>query len=142
MTSTTDWLSANSSGNRTPGVSFKTVGDKIVGKVISTPRTVETEFGQRLVIELEASGDTDASSSEGAITGGELVSLWVKPGAMATALRTALTEAKVDGIAEGDTLAFQYTGDGEASKPGWNPPKQYRAKVQPARPAVGVDDLL
>lgn len=147
MTQATDWLSQNAnSGSGGPGVHFGAVGDKVIGKIIGTPKTVETEFGQRLVIELIAADESTASKGarggDGRIVGGDEVTLWIKPGAMATALKAAIVEAKASGISEGDTIAMQYAGDGVSSKPGWNPPKLYNAKLKPAAPSVSVDDLL
>jgi len=147
MTQTTDWLSQNSSsGSSGPGVHFGSVGDKVIGQIVSQPKTVETEFGQRLLIELiAADGCTAAKGArggEGPIAAGDDITLWVKPGAMATALKQAISEAGATGISEGDTIAMQYSGDGVSSKAGWNPPKLYNAKLKAAKPTVAIDDLL
>jgi hypothetical protein len=147
MTQATDWLSQNSSSSSSgPGVHFGTVGDKVIGQITAQPKTVETEFGQRLLIELlAADGCTAAKGArggEGPITAGDEITLWVKPGAMATALKQAITEAGATGISEGDTIAMQYSGDGVSSKAGWNPPKLYNAKLKAAKPTVNIDDLL
>jgi hypothetical protein len=143
---TTDWLSANAGGNGGPGVYFGTPGDKVVGVIEGTPHQVTTEFGDRLVIELVASASSTASKGtngeEGPIADGDSVTLWCKPGAMAAALKKALADAGARGLTEGDTIAVQYTGDGERSKPGWNPPKLYAAKYVPATPSVSLDDLV
>ena len=144
MTDTMNWLDQNAGGSGSPGVAFKTIGAKIVGSITGQPRKVDTEFGERLVIELTATDGTTATLGDGApINTGDEVTLWLKPGAMATAVKAACTAAGVPGLSIGDTLAFAYTGDGVASKAGWNPPKQYAAKLQPAAPpSVSVDDLL
>jgi hypothetical protein len=147
MTQATDWLSQNSSSsNSGPGVHFGQVGDKVIGQIIAQPKTVETEFGQRLLIELVAADGCTAAKGarggEGPIVAGDEITLWVKPGAMATALKQAITEAGATGISEGDTIAMQYSGDGQSSKAGWNPPKLYVAKLKAAKPSVNIDDLL
>jgi hypothetical protein len=147
MTQTTDWLSQNSSsGSSGPGVHFGDIGDKVIGQIISQPKTVETEFGQRLLIELiAADGCTAAKGArggEGPIQAGDEITLWIKPGAMATALKQAINEAGANGLTEGDTIALQYSGDGQSSKAGWNPPKLYNAKLKAAKPTVAIDDLL
>lgn len=142
MTTTTEWLSANSSNDRTPAVGFTTIGAKIVGRIIGTPRIVDTEFGSRLVIELEAHDGSTATGAGEPINAGDVVSVWIKPGAMATAIAGAIKEAGATGLGEGDIIAVQYVADGVASKPGWNPPKQFRARLQPARATVAVDDLI
>ena len=143
MSETMNWLDANAGGSGAPGVAFKTVGAKIVGTISGQPRRVDTEFGERLVVELSAADGTTATLGDGeTINPGDDVTLWLKPGAMATAVKQACTAAGVAGLSVGDTLAFAYTGDGVASKAGWNPPKQYAAKLQPSTPSVSVDDLL
>lgn len=147
MTQTSDWLSQNSSaGNSGPGVHFGEIGDKVVGQITEQPKTVETEFGQRLLIELVAQDGCTASKGarggEGPIVAGDEVTLWIKPGAMATALKQAISEAGASGITEGDVMALQYSGDGVSSKAGWNPPKLYAAKIKPAKPSVSIDDLI
>jgi hypothetical protein len=147
MTQATDWLSQNSSASSSgPGVHFGAIGDKVIGQITSQPKTVETEFGQRLLIELVAhDGSTAAKGARGAegpIVAGDEVTLWIKPGAMATALKQAISEAGATGITEGDIVALQYTGDGVSSKAGWNPPKLYAAKLKAAKPSVSIDDLI
>ena len=68
--------------------------------------------------------------------------LYVK-GQMTVALREALKSAGVKGLEVGGMLAVQYEKDGEPSKPGFNPPKIYKAQFKPApKSAVSVDDLL
>lgn len=142
MSTTSEWLSANSTSDRTPAVSFTNIGMKIVGAVVGTPRGVDTEFGSRLVIDINVHDGSTVTAAGEPVQAGDIVSIWIKPGAMATALSTAIKEAGVTGIGEGDVIAVQYSGDGVASKPGWNAPKQFRAKITPARPTVAVDDLI
>lgn len=146
MTMSMDWLSKNTGGgDGNPGVYFGTPGMKVIGKIADTPKEVDTQYGARLVVELVAvDGSTALKGTEGVdgvIEAGDEVTLWVKPGLMAAAIRTAITAAGADGLSEGDTLAVQYTGDGE-KKPGKNPPKIYAAQYQPAKAAVSVDSLI
>lgn len=142
----TNWLDQNAGGSGGPGVFFGTVGDKVVGVITGTPRPVETEFGERLVVELVAADGCTATKGtngeDGPIQAGDDITLWVKPGAMASALRNAVRDAGVDGLSEGDTLAIAYSGDGERRKAGWNPPKLYQARYTPAKPAVSLDSLV
>lgn len=67
-------------------------------------------------------------------------------GNMQQAVRDAIKAAGATTIEEGGTLAVQYTGNGTASKPGFNPPKEYRSQYAPpvAQPAtaVAVADLI
>ena len=138
-----DWLAQNSGGSGAPGVAFKQQGAKIIGKISADARKVETEFGDRLVIDLIVAAGSTATLGDGSpVNEGDDVTLWVKPGAMAQALKGACTTAGVSGISVGDTLAFAYTGDGHQPKAGFNAPKQYACKVQPAVGIVGVDDLI
>lgn len=60
-------------------------------------------------------------------------------GNMLKALKDAFRKAGVK-PAIGGTLAVKYTGDGEAKKRGFNPPKLYVAQYAP--PVGGLDDLL
>lgn len=142
----TNWLDDNSGGNDHPGVAFTEPGATLAGVVDSTPRAVTTQYGDRLVVEVVAAAGTTAPKGtegvDGPIEIGEAVSLWVKPGAMAAAIRDACKAAGVKGIAAGDTLVVRYTADGEKSKPGQNPPKLYAAKYVPAKPAASLDDLI
>lgn len=62
-------------------------------------------------------------------------------GKMLQAVRQALAEAKAK-LEVGGDLVVKYTGDGEPSKKGFNPPKLYKAKYTPPKPAaVDLDDL-
>lgn len=66
-------------------------------------------------------------------------------GQMQQAVRDAIKAAGVSTIQEGGTLAVQYVSDGEASRAGFNKPKQYRAQYEPPKTDVGAvsaDDLL
>lgn len=71
--------------------------------------------------------------------------IYVK-GNMQQAVRDAIKAAGAEKIEEGGTLAVQYTGNGQATTVGFNPPKLYKAqyKAPAASPvsAVAVDDLL
>jgi hypothetical protein len=142
----TDWLDQNSGGAGGPSVYFGTIGDKVVGVIESTPRTVDTEFGERLVIELKAAdGSTatkGANGEDGPIVDGDSVTVWCKPGAMASALKRAIADAGATGLSVGDTLAIAYSGDGEKKKAGWNAPKLYAAKYVPAKPSKSIDELV
>lgn len=139
-----DWLTNNSGGSGNPGVAFDTIGAKVKGRIAAEPRQVETQYGERLVIELVALDGCTATVGEtrSAINTGDQVTLWVKPGAMARAIREAIIAAGSTGLEEGATLALAYIGDGDR-KPGKNPPKLYKAAYEAARPAVSIsDDLL
>lgn len=137
-----NWLTDNSGGNGGPGVYFGTVGALVVGNILGKPRVVETEYGQRYVIEISALTGCTAlkgtSGSEGPIAEGDTVTVWVKPGAMAAAVNKALTAAGATEPVEGGKFALVYTADGERTKPGFNPPKLYEAQYK--APAASVLD--
>jgi len=139
-----DWLTQNSGGNGNPGVAFDQIGATIVGTIAGEPREVDTEYGSRLAIELVATDKANCTAGEGreAVKAGDEVTLWLKPGAMARAVRDALAEASAPGLAEGGTLAVSYSADGERTKPGFNPPKLYTAQYVAPTPAVAVGDSL
>jgi hypothetical protein len=143
MSETMNWLDANAGGGASsPAAAFNEIGAKVIGKIISQPRVVDTQYGERFVIEIETHDGCTATAEGTPITAGQTVTIWIKQGAMATAVKQACTAAGVAGVSVGDTLAFAYTGDGNQPKPGFNPPKQYGAKLQPSTPSVSVDDLL
>ena len=129
----TDWLNQNASGESYDGVAFPVIGDSVVGTVLDLPKAVETQYGERLLINVQP---TVLVQNGQAVT--DLASprtLWVKPGAQATALRSALKGAQ---LAVGDTVGMSYTGDGVAKQAGHNPPKQYAAIHEPVAPSVDV----
>jgi hypothetical protein len=139
-----EWLQQNSGGTGNPGVHFGQVGEKVVGRITETPKTVTTQFGERLVIELEAVTGSSASKgkkgSDGAIVEGDLVTLWLKPGAMAGAVRDAIAQAGAKGLTEGDTLAVAFTGTRDTGKA--EPVKLYTAQLVAAKPSVAVGESL
>jgi hypothetical protein len=140
-----DWLNDNSGGGDDgPGLYFGKVGQKVIGVITATPRQVNTQYGDRLVIALKVSEGSDALKgalgADGAVSTGEDVALWVKPGQMASALREALQTAGVKGLAEGDTLAVQFVEEQNTGKP--SPLKVYRAQYIAAKTAVAVDSIV
>lgn len=138
-----NWLMNNSGGSGFPGVAFEAIGATIVGRIAADPRPVDTQYGERLVIDLEADARSTATVGDDRHRPdqGEMVTLWIKPGAQARALRDALAAAKVEGLRVGDTLAVSYHADGD-KKPGMNAAKLYRAEYSAAAPAVAVSESL
>lgn len=139
-----DWLSANSGGSGNPGVYFGNVGDKVVGRIAQTPKTVDTQFGERLVIELVANAGCTASKgkkgADGVIAEGDEVTLWLKPGAMAGAVRDAIQDANATGLAVDGVLAVAFSGTRDTGKA--EPVKLYAAQYQAPVPTVAVTDSL
>ena len=145
MSEAMDFLNANSGGSGNPGVYFGQLGDKVVGTIAEPPRQVETQFGDRLVIELVANDGSTASKGkkggDGTIAAGDEVTLWLKPGAMAAAVRDAIGKAEASGLSEGGTLAVQFSDTRDTGKA--EPVKLYTAQYKAPVAAVPVtDDLI
>lgn len=149
MSDANDWLNQNSGGNGYPAVVFAAVGATIKGEITSTPRPVvvtndKGDKEQRLVVELRAIEGTTATKGtmthQEPIAVGDDVSLWVKPGFLASAIRVAVGTAGAKGLAEGDTLAVAFSGTKDTGK--IQPAKEYQARLTPAKPTVSVDSLV
>lgn len=139
-----NWLDQNSGGSGNPGAYFGAIGDKVVGVINGTPRTVETQFGERLVVELVASDGCTASKgkkgADGTIQTGDEVTLWIKPGAMAAAVRDAVHAAEAKSLSEGDTLAVAFSDTRDTGKA--EPVKLYQARYTPATTTVSLESLV
>ena len=139
-----DWLNENSGGSGNPGVHFANVGDKVVGRITQTPKTVNTQFGERLVIELVANAGCTAGKgkkgADGIIAEGDEVTLWLKPGAMAAAVRDAVQAANASGLGADGVLAVAFSGTRDTGKA--EPVKLYAAQYQAPVPTVAVGDSL
>lgn len=145
MSEASDWLSSNAGGSGYPGVGFPSIGALVKGTIEGVPRPVETEFGNRLVVDLIADEGCTAVQGDNnePITAGSGVTVWIKPGAMASAVKSAIAEAGARGLEEGGVLAIQYERDGEKKKASWNAPKLYKAQYKSPVAAVAVgDDLI
>jgi hypothetical protein len=142
-----EWLTQNSGtndGENKPGVFFQGVGAKIVGTIDRVQEGVDTKFGPRIVIELTAAEGTTANKgswgADGPIAAGDEVVIWLGPGAMAAAFRDAIGEAKVPGLAVGDTIALACSEEVDTGKP--SKLKKYVARYTPATPAVNLESLV
>lgn len=130
-----DYLRDNSSSG---GEAFKfpTIGTTAKGTIVTKPGLVDgTDLNTKmptktLVIELETED-------------GEVKSLWVKKGSMASAIISAVTDAGVNNLAVGGTLAVVYEADGVQKNPAFDAPKLYRAQYKPPVAAgKTISDLL
>lgn len=116
MSSASDWLNENSGGGEQhDAVAFTNVGDGVRGRIMDKPKALMTQFGERLLINL----DTEVGPR----------SLWVKPGNMAGAIRKACADAGVTDLTVGATLAIAFVGEIDTGK--GNPAKQFEAKYVP-----------
>lgn len=132
---------------------FETIGDKITGTVISAQKSQQTDLtsGQpktwpdgnpmmQLVVTVQTDErDTDDPTDDGLR---KLYLRGAKPQTSRGAVRDAMRSAGVSGLEEGGKLSVAYTGDGEPTQRGFNPPKQYAAKYEPPSGGVNVDDIF
>ena len=139
------WLNENSGGgdNQAVGsVGFREIGDTVHGIICEEPRVVETQYGDRLVFNVEVLDGTTCETENGAPTNGDQVTVWVKPGAMARAISVACKQAQANGIAIGGKLALKHSALGD-KKPGRHPAKLFEARYEPPAAAeTNVDDLF
>jgi hypothetical protein len=136
-----------------PSAKFDAIGDKVIGTIVSMNERQQTDqSGKPLFFD---SGDPrmvwviTLHTDEG-----EDLAVWAKGGnhkaasgggeAMLNAIGSAVRTAGANSVDVGARLAIAYTGIGEQSKPGFNPPKLYSAQYQApaASTAVPVDDLF
>lgn len=109
------------------------VGATLSGVIVEEPRVIETT-------DLNGDGKTPKLVLAIQHSDGVVYALWVKKGALATAVAKAARE--VTGkpeVQKGGTLHVRFTGLGQASKPGYNPPKQWAAKYEAPAATAGVD---
>src|SRR5262245_5882142 len=123
MTKSKDWLDENATGESFDPFTFENIGDAARGIIMDVPRVGDTQFGERLIVNLK--------TPEGPRT------LWVKPGSMAQAVRDAVKAAGTAEMAEGGELAIAYTGERDTGK--GNPMKLYTAKYKPPVGALNVE---
>lgn len=138
-----NWLNSNGGGGDSISVgsiAFAEVGDTIIGTIENEPRLVTTQYGDRLVIELAATGG-NAKADGNDVADGDIVTVWIKPGAMARAIGAAVKEAGANGLETGGKLAIKHSALGE-KKPGRNPAKLFEAKYETPTKVTSVDDLF
>lgn len=129
-----------------PSAKFPTIGTVVKGQVLDFRVEQARDFDTKalrtwddgnpvmqLVVTLQTDQrDPDRDSDDGARAVYAL-------GGMLKAIRDAVRPH--GGIEAGGTLAVQYIGDGEPSRRGLNPPKQYRAEYQPPVKRANLDDI-
>jgi hypothetical protein len=133
-------------GGGAPTAKFPTIGTKHVGRIIASAVQQATEYGTQEpktwpngdpVMEAVITLATDERDAD--ISNDDGTRRVYASGNMLAAIRTAVQTAGAAGIELGGTLAVLYDSDGTPSKPGFNPPKQYRAQYVAPDP---VNDLL
>ena len=143
MSNVMDFINENSGGGNaeTDGsVYLAEIGQKVVGTIVGTPRSVDTQFGPRLVIDIKTTEGTNCQKKvDGApspATVGETLTLWVKPGNAMAALKTAINDAGANGIGEGGTIAMKLVDREDVGK--GNPLNKHKAQY--TAPVVAVED--
>lgn len=132
MTDVSDFLDQNT-GDFNPGFKFTNPGDTCKGVISSTPRIVDNEDlngkpQRSLVLDIDTDDGTFA--------------LWLPSNKGITrAVSKAVKDSGATGMAEGGKLAVKYTGDGEPSKPGFNPPKLFEARYEAPKDTVDLDEF-
>lgn len=120
------FLHDNRGGGRFPAATWDHPGQRWGGRVVGTPKVVETQFGTRLLIDLENSNYADGG-----------VTWWVKPGPQAQALSDAVGGL---GLAEGGLLEAVFTAEKDTGK--GNPLKLFEATYEAPKPAVDVGSIF
>lgn len=110
-------------------LTFETIGTTHKG-VVDACQVVDDQFNEGKKI-LRIDLDID----------GEIQSLWVRAFGMRKAISAAVAKHGLKAPRPGGTLAVKYTGDGEATQRGWNPPKQFAAQYEPGTQVIAEDVL-
>lgn len=138
-------------GGGSPILKFETVGTTHKGTVVRAETSQQTDFDSgapkfwdngdpmwQIILTLA----TDQRDPEIVNDDGER-RVFVK-GNMLNGLKAALRSVGAKTIDPGDLIAIQYAGDGEPSKRGLNPPKQFTVQVKkgagPVADLLGSDD--
>lgn len=133
---------------------FNTPGDQVTGKILTLEEVQQTdmETGQpafwndnpaqpkmmyRITLQTElGNGSDDDGKRSVYLRGSRKPETKSSLAAVTQAVRAATGGTSMD---PGATLTLRYSGNGEASKRGWNPPKQYEATYTPAAMDLGGD---
>ena len=122
---------AGATNERNPSAKFGTIGDTYKGTVArvgeySGINDLNGKHETSVVIDLETDSGTYTLWCRTHIDG------TVAPNGLTRAIADAMRSAGRQGLPEaGGTLAVKYEADGQASKPGFTPPKLFRAQYQP-----------
>lgn len=127
-------------GDSTPGLKFDNIGVIYTGTVIAEPTTsqqtdIKTKLPEtwkdgspkmQILVKLQTTLRDPANHEDDGIR-----TLYIKGKNLTDAIRDAVKASGARGIHKGGVLTVQYTGDGQASAAGFNPPKLYAASYQP-----------
>lgn len=112
--------------NAFPSAKFPTKGTKVTGKVSQISESPVPEFNNagRIV-----SNTGNVMQVDVVLVNGIDTVVLHTAGAIYFAIGAALRKIGADDLEVGDTLTVEYTGDGEPTAEGYNPPKEYTATV-------------
>ena len=133
------------SSSSVPAIKFETVGDKAKLKItaIQTRSKRDFETGEPILNkagqpmpELVIDGIDMATGEEARIYAGK----W----AMIAAIKDALAKAGIGAGQDltGAMLTIQRKEDAEATRKGFNAAHQFAAKLEPAKPAATIEDII
>jgi hypothetical protein len=132
-------------GGGAPVAKFVNPGDTHKGRLVDAEKRQQTDMEQKPLfwddgnprMQVVATIDTDTPDENGET----LRRLFIK-GEMLKAVREALKTSNSK-LAVGGVLTVRYTGEGEQTRKGYNPPKLFKAKYEPPAPGgpVDLDDL-
>jgi hypothetical protein len=115
-------------GSKYPALKFETPGDTHSGVVTEVKKLEDRDPSGNT--KTWDNGDVRYVFVFTINTGTEIGNLWARGGLVKT-IREAATAANVTSMV-GTTLTVKYTGNGEQKTKGYNAPKLYKAKVEPA----------
>lgn len=131
-----DWLM---SGGGMRSASFLQIGASITGFIMRPPDMVQARDFQSGKPKVWDNGDkvmqqrvvlmTDERDPADPDDSGERA-LYIRGGVMQRAVADAVRQVGAPGLEVGGKLQVRYTGDGQASRPGQNPPKLYAAQYR------------
>lgn len=137
-------------GGGIPAAAFPTIGTVVEGEIVEPPRVEQqrdltsgeakywadgSPMLQLRVVIQTGQIDTSILDDDGRRT------LYVR-GAMLKAVRQAVRAARAKGLEVGGRLTVTYSGDGEPTKRGFNPPKLYVADYTPPSAAAANAMLM
>lgn len=136
------------SGGGAPAAKFRKIGDTVTGVITSEPRLEQQrdfETGNPLVwsdgnprMQLVVEVQTD--EVDASIPDDDGRRRFFIKGAMKSAVAQAVKASGRKQLDVGGRLSISYSHDGEASRPGLNPPRQYKASY--TAPAAGQAKFL
>ncbi len=138
-------------GGGSSSAKFEHVGASVTGRIARNPEVrQQTDLTtgdpktwpsgdpkMQLIVALQTSYRDPAIADDDGIR-----SVYIKGKSLTEAVRDAVKKSGAGGLETGGTLTVTYVADGEVTKRGFNPPKQYSADYQPPATKKANDWLL